>query len=59
MTDLEILIIFAFGSLAIFVFLYTLRNVERDRRKLREYYAQKQMQKQVFDEEFLEARQQF
>jgi len=59
MTDLEILIIFAFGSLAIFVFLYTLRNVERDRRKLREYYAQKQTQKQVFDEEFLEARQQF
>jgi hypothetical protein len=59
MTGLEILIIFAFGSLAIFVFLYTLRNVERDRRKLREYSAQKQTQKQVFDEEFLEARQQF
>jgi 5-methylcytosine-specific restriction endonuclease McrA len=56
MTGLEILIIFAFGSLAIFVFLYTLRNAERDRRKLREYYAQKQTQKQVFDEEFLEAR---
>jgi 5-methylcytosine-specific restriction endonuclease McrA len=56
MTGLEILIIFAFGSLAIFVFLYTLRNVERDRRKLREYYAQRQTQKQVFDEEFLEVR---
>jgi len=56
MTDLEILIIFAFGSLAIFVFLYTLRNVERNRRKLREYYAQRQTQKQVFNEEFLEVR---
>lgn len=53
---IDILIVFGFASVCIFGLLYGLRNVNRDLRKLREYYAQRQTQKQVFDEEFLEVR---
>jgi 5-methylcytosine-specific restriction endonuclease McrA len=53
---IDILIVFGFASVCIFGLLYGLRNVNRDLRKLREYYTQRQTKKQVFNEEFLEVR---
>jgi 5-methylcytosine-specific restriction endonuclease McrA len=51
-----ILSFIGFVILGIAVFRREHRNYERDLRNLREYYAQKQTQKQVFDEKFLEVR---
>jgi 5-methylcytosine-specific restriction endonuclease McrA len=51
-----ILSFIGFVILGIAVFRREHRNYERDLRNLREYYAQRQTQKQVFDEEFLEVR---
>jgi len=51
-----ILSFIGFVILGIAVFRREHRNYERDLKNLREYYAQRQTQKQVFDEEFLEAR---
>ena len=55
-TSNGILIVFAFAFLFTFGFIYEWQKVQRDFKNLREYYAQRQTKKQVFDEEFLEAR---
>jgi 5-methylcytosine-specific restriction endonuclease McrA len=52
----DILIVATLVCFCIFAFIYFWQKEQRDWRNLREYYAQRQTQKQVFDEEFLEVR---
>jgi diadenosine tetraphosphate (Ap4A) HIT family hydrolase len=52
----EVGVIFFIAGLSTFIVVDEHKNFNRDLRNLREYYAQRQTQKQVFDKKFLEVR---